>query len=277
MTNRKNWQVGASSCILGYFGGHTDEGFAEYEKAGIKYAELSVQHEGLCELGFYDNPEKILELATKHGVTLWSFHVPFSGFLNPANLDDKRNEDAMAIMEKGIRAALKIGINTIVIHPSSEPNDDDTRQAKLERSIENLRYFAKLCRENGAMLAVEDLPRTCLGNSSFDILTYLNEIPEIGLCFDTNHLTMQTNEDFLDDLIEHGMQGRIRTLHVSDYDFIDERHRIPGDGINDWDAIMSRLEELDYDGVFMYEVSKPRERDAISPSDVKKNYEDLMK
>lgn len=277
MTNRKNWPVGASSCILGNFGGHTDEGFAEYEKAGIKYAELSVQHEGLTDLGFYDNPEKMLELATKHGVTFWSFHVPFSGLLNPANLDDEKNEEAMAVMEKGIRAALKIGIKAIVIHPSSEPNDDDTRQAKLERSVENLRYFAKLCKEYGAMLAVEDLPRTCLGNSSFDILTYLNEIPEIGLCFDTNHLTMQTNEDFLDDLIEHGMHGRVRTLHVSDYDFIDERHRIPGDGINDWETIMSKLEELDYDGVFMYEVSRPRERDVISPSDVKKNYEGLVK
>lgn len=277
MTNRKNWPVGASSCILSYMGGHTDEGFATYEAAGIKYAELSVQHEGLCELDFYDNPEKMLELATKHGVTFWSFHVPFSGFLNPANLDSKKNEDAMAIMEKGIRAALKIGIKTIVIHPSSEPNDDDTRQAKLERSVENLRYFAKLCKDSGAMLAVEDLPRTCLGNSSFDILTYLNEIPEIGLCFDTNHLTMQTNEDFLDDLIEHGMQGRIRTLHVSDYDFIDERHRMPGDGINDWEAIFEKLEALDYDGVFMYEVSKPRERDAISPADVKANFEGLIK
>jgi sugar phosphate isomerase/epimerase len=73
------------------------------------------------------------------------------------------------------------------------------------------------------------------------------------------------------------MHGRVRTLHVSDYDFIDERHRIPGDGINDWETIMSKLEELDYDGVFMYEVSRPRERDVISPSDVKKNYEGLVK
>lgn len=277
MTNRKDWQLGASSIIISSFGGYTDEGFATYEAAGIKYAELSVQHEGLCELDFYNNPEKMLELATAHGVTFWSFHVPFSGTLNPANLDDKANEEAMAIMEKAIRAALRIGIKTIVIHPSSEPNADDTRQIRLARSIENLRYFSKLCKESGAVLAVEDLPRTCLGNCSFDILTYLNEIPDIALCFDTNHLTMQTNEDFLDDLIEHKMHGRIRTLHVSDYDFIDERHRIPGDGVNDWATIFEKLETLDYNGVFMYEVSVPRERAPISTADVKANYEELMK
>lgn len=276
MTSRKNWALGASSCVLAYFGGHTDEGFSHYVNAGIKYAELSLGDDKLSELDFYENPEKLYEIAKRNGVEFWSFHVPFSGSLNPAILEADKNKQAMDKMEAGIRAALKIGIKTIVIHPSSEPNDDDTRQAKLERSIENLRYFAKICAESGAKLAVEDLPRTCLGNSSFDILTYLNEIPELDLCFDTNHLTMQTNEDFLDDLIAHNMHGRIRTLHVSDYDFIDERHRLPGDGINDWQVIIEKLEELCYDGVFMYEVSKPREREAISPEDIRKNFDSII-
>ncbi len=277
MTNRKDWQIGASSCILGHYEGHTAEGFARYPRAGIKYAEISMQDDKLQEYDFYNNPEKILEAAKANGVELWSFHVPFSWVLNVANIDPEEGPRGMAIMEKGIRAALKIGIKTVVIHPSSEPNDDDTRQQKIEKSIENMRYFAKICRESGATLCVEDLPRTCLGNSSFDIITYLNEIPELDLCFDTNHLTMQTNEDFLDDLIEHKMHGRIRTLHVSDYDFIDERHRLPGDGINNWDAIMSKLEELDYKGVFMYEVSHPRERELLTLEEIKANYDGLMK
>lgn len=277
MTNKKNWPCAASSCILEYYEGHTKEGFARYKNAGIEYAEISMQDETLQKYDFYENPEKILEAAKANGVKLWSFHVPFSWFLNVANLDPVKGPEGMAVMEKGIKAALKIGIKTIVIHPSSEPNDDETRQQKIEKSIENMRYLAKICSEQGAKLCVEDLPRTCLGNSSFDIITYLNEIPEMDLCFDTNHLTMQTNEDFLDDLIEHKLHGRIRTLHVSDYDFIDERHRLPGDGINDWPLILSKLEELDYNGVFMYEVSKPRERDLLTLEDIRKNYDDLMK
>lgn len=277
MTNRKDWPCGASSCILGHYEGHNEEGFARYVKAGIKYAEISMQDDKLREYDFYEHPEIIAEAAKKNGVELWSFHVPFSGFLNVANLDPVKGPEGMAVMEKGIRAALKIGIKTIVIHPSSEPNDDETRQQKIEKSIENMRYLAKICDEAGAKLCVEDLPRTCLGNSSFDIITYLNEIPEMDLCFDTNHLTMQTNEDFLDDLIYHNMHGRIRTLHVSDYDFIDERHRIPGDGINDWDAIMEKLEELCYKGVFMYEVSHPKERELLTLEEIKANYDGLMK
>lgn len=277
MTNRKNWEIGLSSEILGHYEGHNEQGFERYKKAGIKYAELALSKDELEEYDFYENPEKLLEAARSNGVELWSFHVPFSQCFDVSSLDAQKSAEAMAIMEKGIRSAIKIGIKTIVIHPSSEPNDDDTRQDKMEKSIENLRYLAKICDENGARLAVEVLPRTCLGNSSFDIITYLNEIPEIDVCFDTNHLLMQTNEDFLDDLIYHNMHGRIRTVHISDYDFIDERHRLPGDGINDWEAIMSALEELDYSGVFMYEVSKPFERELLTFEEIKENYTCLMK
>lgn len=102
-------------------------------------------------------------------------------------------------------------------------------------------------------LCVEDLPRTCLLNCSFEALTFLNSVPDSYLCFDTNHLLMQTNEDFLNDLIDNGMTGRIAAVHISDYDFIDERHKLPGAGINDWKMILSKLEALDYSGAFVYE------------------------
>lgn len=276
MTNRKEWQIGSSSCILGNYEEQNQDGFELYKRAGINYAELFETHEKLEFHDFYEHPEKIAESAKNNGVELWSYHVPFSDFLNVANLDPIKGPEGMALIERGIRAALKIGIKTIVIHPSSENVDDDTRQQKTEKSIENLRYLAKICTKADAKLAVENLPGNCLGNSSFDIITYLNEIPEMDLCFDTNHLTMQTNEDFLDDLIYHNMHGRVRTLHISDYDFIDERHRLPGDGINDWDAIMSMLEELDYSGVFMYEVSKPREREPVTLEEIKENYQKLL-
>jgi sugar phosphate isomerase/epimerase len=48
--------------------------------------------------------------------------------------------------------------------------------------------------------------------------------------------------------------SRIITLHVSDYDFIDERHLLPGEGKNDWAAIVDALERADYAGPWMYEV-----------------------
>ena len=49
---------------------------------------------------------------------------------------------------------------------------------------------------------------------------------------------------------------KIVTLHVSDYDFIDERHLLPLKGKNDWKAILASLEkDAGYRGPFLYEVS----------------------
>lgn len=46
---------------------------------------------------------------------------------------------------------------------------------------------------------------------------------------DTNHLLKDLTEEFIKNL---GL--KVVTLHVSDYDRIDERHWIPGKGVNDW-------------------------------------------
>ena len=123
---------------------------------------------------------------------------------------------------------------------------------------------------------MEDLPRTCLGNHSDDIIAFLDAIPELMLCFDTNHLTRQANGEFLEQLIKHKLHGRIRTIHASDYDAIDEKHRLPLDGVNDWGMIFQKLEELDYQGVFMYEVSKGWDRDVpYTLKDIAENFESL--
>lgn len=272
MTNRKEWKLGASSCILNYYEKHTPKGFDHLRKAGILFTELSLHHAPLMEYDFYDNPEIMLKSANGK-VEFTSFHVPFSPKLHPANIDPKEDKEAMDIIEKSIRAALKIGIKIIVIHPSSEPNDDKTREQRIKTSIKNLTHLCTLCKDNGAILAVENLPRTCLCNTSAELIRIVNSVPDLQICFDTNHLLGQTNEQFLNDLIANNMHGRIKAIHVSDYNFIDEQHWLPFEGLNDWKMILSKLEELDFDGIFMYEVSKGKGKDIpYSPEGIAENF-----
>ncbi len=276
MTDRHQWKLGASTCIFEVQDGMNEQGFLHYQESGISYAELSRNYEDLVKDGFFENPQRIRQLAGQHGVTFWSFHVPFGPELHPANLEEEKNQKAMEIMQECIRRATEIGIKTIVVHPSSEPNKEEERAAKMERAIQNLKILSDLCQSLGAVLAVEDLPRTCLGNHSDDIIAFLDAIPELMLCFDTNHLTRQANGEFLEQLIKHKLHGRIRTIHASDYDAIDERHRLPLDGVNNWGMIFQKLEELDYQGVFMYEVSKGWDRDVpYTLKDIAENFESL--
>lgn len=277
VTNRRNWELGASTIILQCEGGYNSEGFGRYQEQKIRYAELSLDLNEIKCLDFFESPERIYELAKANGVQFWSYHIPFSQEVNPAILEKEADKYAMNVIEKCICTAAKIGIKNMVIHPSAEPIVAAQREQRMVRAIENMKKLSILCGNIGVNLAVENLPRTCLGNCAFEIIRFLKEIPELMLCFDTNHSLIQSNREFLDELIINNMHGRIKTLHVSDYDMVDEKHRLPMDGKNDWECILSRLEELEYHGVFMYEVCKGWDREEVyRVSDIRNNFEQLI-
>ena len=81
------------------------------------------------------------------------------------------------------------------------------------------------------------------------MLYLLEPYPDLRVCFDTNHLLLETHEQYFRDLGD-----RIGTVHVSDYDRVDERHALPGDGVIDWPAFHYMLRSSGYDGIFMFEV-----------------------
>ena len=100
-------------------------------------------------------------------------------------------------------------------------------------------------------MAVENLPRTCIGRDCHDMKAILDAVPKAYACFDCNHSLKDSNVDLI-----KTMGSRIIATHVSDYDFINERHWFPGKGKNDWEGIMSALEEVDYCGTWNYEIGQ---------------------
>lgn len=275
MTDRKNWQLGVSTILGGP--NFDDETLQRYADAGVKYLEISHPDHKLIELRFIETAVEFVKNIERFGLKVWSLHLPFWPPHNLSTLDKEITDAAVARYKEYIKVCGESGIGRVVLHPSTEPIEDDVREQCLRQSVECCKELVAYAKQHSVTVCVEDLPRTCLCNCSYEVLIYLNEVPELQLCFDTNHLLRQTNEDFLDDLIDNGMVGRIGTLHVSDYDFIDERHRLPGDGINDWQMICSKLEQLDYDGPFMYEVSgHPKDRPERSPAMVAETYKKIM-
>ena len=270
MTYRKNWPIGLSTCIKGLSIGF-DEFFGMYKTANIKYAEFSFSGKAAREYDYIENPELILNSAKRNDVSFWSYHLT-----PPKDMGCTNHNTAIESLEKEIYNALRLGIKTIVIHPSYVSAFEEKRDEKFKKSISSLKHLVGLCDRKGLKLAVEDMPRDGLGSHSSEILTYLTEIPKIDLCFDTNHIISQTNAEFLDDLIANKMHGRVRTIHISDYDFIDEKHWLPKEGINDWEAIFSRLELLEYNGPFMYEVVSSRNKGEITPFEIRQNYDMLI-
>ena len=229
--------------------GLTREQFACYREMGIGAVEASVAHAD------YDlqNPDRIAADARAESIDPWSFHLRFYPFerytLQLADADARRFATEYAA--EWIRKAGHAGFRHAVIHPSGEPIEDADRAEAMKRSRDALEALARIANEAGIVLCVENLPRTCLAKNSTELLELLSVDDGLRACFDTNHLLNEPTFDFM-----RAVGDRIVTLHLSDYDFVNERHWLPGDGQIDWRGLMRTLDEIGYGGVMMYETAK---------------------
>ncbi len=249
-----------------------EELFRAYAEAGIEAMELSLGYDD-CEVFDFEAAEA---LSKQYSVALHSFHIPFSPF---DRIDISRPELAAGTVDMAKTYMAKgsaVGIRVFVIHPSGEPIAEEDRPRRMACAKESLSVLAEYAQSLGVTVAVEDLPRTCLGNCSADILELISAHPALGVCFDTNHLLGEDIVDFI-----RAVGPRIVTTHVSDYDFINERHWLPGEGLVDWTALADTLGEVGYAGYWLYELgldcpwSIDRPRD-LTYRDFKANFDAIM-
>ena len=229
----------------------------------------------------------VAEYAKNTGIELWSFHLPFSPFTmndisSPDDFVRKTTLDYHKVLID--RAATIGGIKNIVIHPSGEPNEEADRPEKMKYAKESLAILSEYSAQYGARILVENLPRTCLGRDVADIKDLLSADNRLRCVFDTNHLL--GGRDPIEFIREIG--DKIVSLHVSDYDGVDEKHWLPGEGIVDWGALMDALDDIGYAGPILYElgygmpahsnrpcafnIERPRE---LTPEDFVRNHREL--
>ena len=201
--------------------------------------------------GFNDFDYKgVKKSADNMGVELWSLHLPFVPFdvIEISSLDSNIQKYTFDTFVDIIKKASDIGIDKFIIHPSGEPIDDNDRQDRLNSSAQFLSRLADEADRCGAVIAIEDLPRTCLGRNSEEMKYLLSANNKLRVCFDTNHLLGEDIVDFI-----KNVGDKIITTHISDYDFVNERHWIPGEGDIDWLELYNALKEVNYKGVWLYE------------------------
>ena len=248
----------------------TDELFDSYRRGFIFHAELSLPESDVAKVDFAE----FKKLIHKNGITLSSLHLPFSPFdkvdiSNPA-IADASVELMSDIIRRAMSARMYL-FKTFVIHASGEPIADGERKERMECAKRSLKKLAEVAAECGAVIAVENLPRTCLGRDSAEILELISAHPMLKVCFDTNHLLTESHEDFI-----RAVGKKIVTTHISDYDFVDERHLMPGEGKIDWYKLVETLVEVGCPCSWTYEVpagkTKNIERSRkLTPFDFEKN------
>lgn len=203
------------------------------------------------------------DLLRRSGIRVMSVHSPYGDNYDLSSLDEKRHREAIAATLSSIHLALEFDAPIIVVHASAEPIDPQERGQRLEQARAALAEIGQRCQEVGRRVAIELLPRTCLGNTVEELFELMDKLSEetFGICLDTNHL-MGRYQNLADDV--RGVGDRLIALHLSDYDGVDEKHELPGTGVIDWKSVMEALRDVEYKGPFNYECrlegETPKER-----------------
>lgn len=196
------------------------------------------------------------------GIRVWSVHVP-----GGRTIDISHREFAnrgIELVSGYMDVCARMGVDKVVLHPSYEPiatNDRPQRIATAQQSIRALHH-------PGVRIAVETLPRTCLCNTMAETVALLAPLSGLAYaCVDANHCHRDPPEQVI-----AAVADRLITLHISDDDGLDEKHWYPGKGVLNWNAIIKALEDADYTGCFLYELSGKDE----DPMDIRRNFDGLL-
>ena len=263
----QNMQMGTTTAL---WKNPSSDDFIEAKQNGIEYVEVALNqcYRNVSEDEVIPRINALKNKIDSAGVKVWSIHLPFSRTLDISVTDDenrKRNVDVIARM---IKASAVFKPSKLVLHSSSEPIADTVREQRIQYAIESIGILQKYAKEIDAQLCIENLPRTCLGNTPEELLRIIADYPEVGICFDTNHYLTGSPTHFAK-IAGH----RIGTLHISDYDGINESHWIPGDGTIPWVELLEIIKEKGYTGIYMYEALKGKNGERATSKQLADSFE----
>ena len=220
----------------------TEDTFAAIADAGLSTVEIN---------GTGHDFKAFARYAQRHGVTLWSRHLPYFPFeqqdIAQANPEIRRQ--IVAFHTQLIREGADAGIRVFVLHPSTPITESMPRQERLRCAMDTLNQLAEVADAAGVVIAVEDMILSCLGNSARELAQLISVNDKLRVCFDVNHLFNNTHREFVELLGD-----KIIHTHISDYDFVEERHWFPGEGKINWPELYAALQSIGYSGVWNYEV-----------------------
>lgn len=235
---------------LGVIGPMTPENLAEVRDAGFEYLEVTFHKFTNRKVNedCYAEAFALRNTIRQSGLKVWSCHLPFGKKCDISSPDPAIRERACAYLERMIRLAAIFNPQYLILHPGSKPASEEERPEREKWSANSICRLSLAAREIGAVLCVENMPHS-IGRTGEELLRLIEDCPEVKICFDTNHMLLESHADFL-----KSAGSRIATIHMSDFDGKDEQHWCPGKGIVDWPAVRSGLKEAGYQGVWMYEV-----------------------
>jgi sugar phosphate isomerase/epimerase len=220
--------------------------------------------------------QKSRRALTVAGVEPRTVHADFDSTLDISSPDPAIRAAGMQAIGVALRLAVGMGAHTVIVHASSEPIGDKVRAARMKQAKQSIGIITDMVRDAGCRVAIELLPRTCLGRSVAELLSLLEgtDVETAGVCLDTNHLMDRFSS--LPEVVR-ALGRRLFALHCSDYDGVDEKHWPPLRGVIDWAGFLSALDAAGYSGPIHYEADLDGQTPAERLAFLEANFSQLMK
>ncbi len=204
------------------------------------------------------------EYINESGLKLNAVHMPITN--EWADLACQYEEDRKEIVKlfiKLIKRLDKYNPSAYVFHPGGFGVNESNQTEYTERLIKSINALTE---ETDTKICVENMAGKYFLDTCDKMLAFLSRCPNAYTCVDVNHFYFESPQDAI---LKYGK--KIGTVHISDYDFIRERHLLPKEGKIEWNKVISALEKAKYQGVFNYEVLEK-----YSFSQIKENYDELF-
>jgi sugar phosphate isomerase/epimerase len=213
----------------------------------------------------YHNTAAVADLQqwlAEAGLVLHGVHAPIgeaftSGRwgkpLTLASADPETRTRALDEAERALQIARRIPFGVLVTHiglpASQQPSPTDNSRDAARRSVEALHRLAEPL---GVTIALEVIPNELSRAGS--LVHFIEEVIDatgVGICLDFGHAHMAGDlVDAIETVAEH-----LVTTHVHDNRGRTDDHLMPFEGTIDWQAALTGIQKVGYEGTFLLEVA----------------------
>ncbi len=236
------------------------------QASGIGYLELTDYHPGFDyadEAAFAKLKAAVdaldLQIATLHA------HLHY---LDPTCALTASTPTVRAHLLSSYRQAIdafaSIGGGILVTHDHGVPEVGEAdHEDALTALIENLEAIGRYAATRNVRVAVENLTSGYFSDP-LNLLALVEDVDaeNLGICIDTGHRNLHGDP-------AHALRvvgQKLFTVHIHDNHGERDDHLLPTRGNIAWPAVLQTLAEVEYTGIFMYELSRPEDIVQVCPN-----------
>ena len=208
--------------------------------------------------------EAVKKIFLDGGLPITQTHTPFT--FKAWNDPVEYEEFIMPAIKRSVEVSGILGAEVAVVHPLHHFLYKGHEEEIYELNMNFYRSLIPICKEYNVKVGIENMfqcdPRrkhitydTCSTIPEF--LRYVDTLDSeyMVACLDTGHIGLPLRDEECWDFIRALGHDRLHSLHIHDNDYRNDQHQLPYLGKIDWNEVAKALGEIDYDGIFTYEVS----------------------